>query len=86
VEYLASKGVIGFVTSWCPNPGSDLEGHRSPEPAWHLDLFKKVAAIFRKSGFTYDQIYDAYAAPTTVIHDIYRIEDELLPVFKKKAA
>lgn len=86
VEYLASKGVIAFVSSWCPNPGSELEGHRSPEPAWHFDLFKKVAAIHRKAGFTYDQLYDAYAAPNTAIHDIYRIEDELLPVFKKQAA
>jgi biotin synthase-related radical SAM superfamily protein len=86
VEYLASKGVACFVSGWCPNPGSELEGHRSPEPAWHLDLYRKVAAIFRKAGFTYDQLYDCYAAPTSVIHDIYRIEDRLLPVFATEAA
>lgn len=86
VEYLASKGVVCFAGAWCPNPGSELQGHRTPEAAWHLDLYKKVAAIFRKTGFTYEQLYDCMAAPTTVVHDIYRIEDELLPVFGNKAA
>jgi len=86
IEYLASKGVICFANAWCPNPGSELEGHRSPEAAWHFDLYKKIAAIFRKNGFTHEQLYDCMAAPNTVVHDIYRIEDELLPVFQKKAA
>ncbi len=86
VEYLASKGVIATATSWNPNPGSALEGHRSPEPAWHYDLFKKIAAIYRKYGFTYEQIYDCTANPTSIYQDIYRIEDERLPVFKAKVA
>ncbi|NTV82300.1 MAG: radical SAM protein [Chlorobaculum sp.] len=86
IEYLASKGVICFATSWNPNPGSALEGHRSPEPEWHFDLYKQIAGIFRKNGFTFDQIYDCYAAPVTVIHDIYRIEEETLPVFKEQPA
>ncbi len=86
IEYLASKGVVCFATSWNPNPGSALEGHRSPEPAWHFDLYKKTAAIHRKYGFTYEELYDCYAAPITIIHDIYRIEDETLPVFKGQVA
>ena len=86
IEYLASKGVICFATSWNPNPGSAFEGHRSPEPAWHFDLYKKIAAIYRKYGFTYEEIYDCYAAPITVIHDIYRIEDQALDVFKGQVA
>ncbi len=86
VEYLASKGVICFAGAWCPNPGSQLEGHRTPEAEWHLDMAKKVAAIHRKAGFTYDQLYDCSAAPTGLTHDIYKIEDGLLPVFNSKAA
>jgi len=86
IEYLASKGVVCFATSWNPNPGSAFEGHRSPEPAWHFDLYKKIAAIYRKYGFTYEELYDCYAAPITVIHDIYRIEEETLPVFKGQVA
>ncbi len=86
IEYLASKGVICFATSWNPNPGSALEGHRTPEPEWHIDLYRQIAGIFRKNGFTFEQIYDCYAAPVTIIHDIYRIEEETLPVFRNQAA
>ncbi|BBB89621.1 MAG TPA: radical SAM protein [Methylomusa anaerophila] len=75
VEYLASKGVICFAGAWCPNPGSKLEGHRTPETAWHFDLTKKAAAIHRKYGFTIDQLYDC-SANSTAIHDAYRIETE----------
>lgn len=78
VEYLASKGVICFAGAWCPNPGSALEGHRTPEPAWHWDMAKKVAGIFRKAGFTYEQLYDCSAAPNSLCHDIYKIEDGLI--------
>ena len=73
VEHLASKGVICFAGAWCPNPGSALEGHRTPEVAWHLDLTRKVAAIHRKAGFTLDQLYDCLNNSSPV-HDLYRIE------------
>ncbi|KMT20960.1 radical SAM protein [Clostridium cylindrosporum] len=83
IEYLASKGVIALAPGWVPNPGSALEGHNSPNPEWHLDLAKKNAAILRKNGYTYEELYNAYAAPVTLVHDIYRIEDELLPIFSE---
>jgi len=85
VEYLASKGVVCFAGAWNPNPGSAFEGHRSPEPSWHFDLARKITAIFRRAGFTYDQLYDCAASPTTLCHDIYKIEDEALPAFQQKA-
>jgi hypothetical protein len=81
LEYLASKGVVGTFTVWCPNPGSELEGHRSPEPGWYLDLAHKLVAIWKKNGITYDQVFDCNASSETLQHDIYRIEDETLPVF-----
>lgn len=84
VQYLASKGIICFPVPWCPNPGSALEGHRSPEPQWHFDIVKKAYSIFRKAGFTYEQLYDCAAAPTSIWHDLYKIDDELLPIFKEK--
>ncbi len=86
VEHLAEKGVICFAGAWCPNPGSALEGHRTPEPEWHLDMAKRIAGIFRKEGYTYEQLYDCAAAPTSLCHDIYKIEDKLLPVFQEKTA
>ncbi|MGC3997706.1 MAG: radical SAM protein [Anaeromyxobacter sp.] len=79
IEALVSRGVIAISPGWFPNPGSALEGHRSPEPAWHLDVARKTAAIYRKAGFSWDQIYDANAAPITLVHDIYRIEEGRLP-------
>lgn len=72
VEHLASKGVICFAGAWCPNPGSALEGHRTPETDWHYDLVLKVAAIFAKHGYTTAQLYGALgnSSPT---HDAFRI-------------
>jgi len=83
LEYLASKGIVGTTTIWCPNIGSALEGHRTPEASWHLDIAEKLVSIWRKNGFTYDDIYDAHASSDSLQHDIYRIQDELLPIFKK---
>jgi Radical SAM superfamily len=86
IEYLASKGVICLASSWNPNPGSALDGHRSPEPAWHIDLHYKTNAIYRKHGFTYQELYDATPVQNGICHDIYRIEEETLPVFKAQVA
>jgi len=85
IEYLTSKGIIAISPPWYPNPGSALEGHRSPHPTWHIDVAKKTADIYRKVGFTWDQIYDANAAPLTLVHDIYRIEERRLPIFEQEA-
>lgn len=85
VEYLASKGVICMVGAWNPNPGSELEDHRTPKAEWHWDMAKKVFAIQRKAGFTYEQLYNCTAGPNSLCHDFHRIEEELLPVFKEKA-
>ncbi len=84
VDYLASKGVINFVGAWCPNPGSALEGHRTPEAAWHLDLAYRTAAIFRRNGFTYEQLYDAAPGSAFLMHDIYKIEDGLFDGGRQK--
>lgn len=83
VEYLASKGILSLTNAWNPNPGSKLEGHRTPTPEWHLDMAKKTYAIFKKAGFTYEQYFDVSPSPDFLVHDIYRIEEELLPIFKK---
>lgn len=86
LEHFASKGIVCLAGAWCPNPGSALEGHRTPTPEWHFDLAKKAVVFYRKAGFTFDQLFDASPSSNFVWHDIYRIEDELLPAFKSKAA
>jgi hypothetical protein len=85
IEALTAKGVVAMSPAWVPNPGSALEGHRSPEPEWHIDVAKKTYQIYRKVGFTFDQVYDATAVPQTLVHDLYRIEEERLPVFREQA-
>lgn len=84
VEYLASKGIIAYTSGWTPNIGSALEGHNSPGIEWHIDMAKKNVAILRRHGYTYNQVFNCYASEGTLIHDIYKIEDELLPIFTEK--
>lgn len=83
LEYLTSRGVVAISPAWQPNPGSALEGHRSPEPEWHVDVARQTYKLFRKAGFSWDTIFDAYAEPQTLVHDIYRIEEGRLPIFKQ---
>lgn len=84
VEYLAGKGILSLTNAWNPNPGSKLEGHRTPSPEWHLDLAKKTYQIFKKAGFTYEQYYDVSPSADMLVHDIWKIEEERLPVFKEQ--
>jgi len=72
VEHLACLGVICYAGAWCPNPGSELEGHRTPEAAWHHDLTLKAAAIFAKQGFTTEQLYSCAGFHNPCI-DAFRI-------------
>jgi len=37
--------------------------------------------IWKKHGITYDHVYDSNASSLGIQQDLYRIEDELLPVF-----
>jgi hypothetical protein len=85
IEALTSRGVIAMSPAWIPNPGSALEGHRSPEPEWHIDVAKKTYQLYRKQGFSFDQVYDATAVPQTLVHDLYRIDEQRLPVFRQQA-
>ena len=81
LQYLASKGVIGTFSIWCPNPGSELEGHRAPEAGWYLDLAEKLVTAWKQAGFTFQQVCDANASNDSLQHDVWRIQDGLLPAF-----
>ncbi|MFT8314088.1 MAG: radical SAM protein [Clostridium sp.] len=78
VEYFSNLGVICLPSQWCANPGSGLEGHRTPEVSWHLDLAEKAVRLQKKAGITYDQIHDASNNDLGITHDIWKIEDGLL--------
>lgn len=72
IEFLASKGAVCFASIWQPNVGSGLEGHRTPETAWHYDLALQIAAIHKKYGFTTRNLFNAFSrsGPPT---DAFRI-------------
>jgi hypothetical protein len=78
-EYLSGKGIICNFTTWAPNVGSALEGHRSPEGSWYLDLATKLAELWKKNGFSADMIHDASGA-ATLSYDIFRIENEVFDI------
>ncbi|MHC1681960.1 MAG: radical SAM protein [Clostridiaceae bacterium] len=84
IEYFVSRGVIAYPSQWNVNPGSALEGHRSPEPEWHFDVAKKTVALYRKYGVTWDLFYDAFPTTDTLIHDLFRIEEGTFPLLKEE--
>jgi len=84
LHHLADHGIVGTFTIWCPNPGSELEEHRAPRTSWYLDLAHQTTAIWKKAGFTFQQVCDCNASNDSLQHDVWRIEDELLPVFNSK--
>ena len=81
IHVLTSEGVVATAGIWCPNPGSELAGHRAPEPGWYLDLAETITAAWKRAGCTFEQVCDCNASSDTLQHDIWRIQDELLPVF-----
>lgn len=83
IQYLSERGIIPGAGIWNPNPGSALEGHRTPTPEWHYDLALKAFGYYKKAGFTYQQLVNVSPAPHGIFFDFYRIENELLPVFHK---
>jgi hypothetical protein len=86
IEYLASKGIICHFSQFRPIPGTKLEGYRSPEAAWHWDLVVKGADIYRRYGFTTNQLYAGPASGRPTFN-VFRINagefvDNKLPQWK----
>ena len=75
---MASIGVIAVPLAWNPNPGSELEGHRSPTPQWHHDLTLKAYNILKKYGFTHDQFFDVNAGGELLHDHYYELDGDFL--------
>ncbi|HEX9046787.1 MAG TPA: radical SAM protein [Verrucomicrobiae bacterium] len=78
VAYFSERGIVCLPGAWCPNPGSALEGHRTPEPAWHLDLSEKAVRLQKQAGITYAQVHDASNNDLGLARDIWKIEEGYL--------
>ncbi len=57
IEYLSSKGVVAHFGTFRPEVGTGLEGHRSPEAAYHWELLDRATDIQLRYGFTSEQMY-----------------------------
>ncbi len=75
IEYKASKGIIGSASTWRAVVGSVLEGHRSPETAWHFDLQQKIASIYKRYGFSFSDLHNV-SPSAGLATTIYQIEQE----------
>lgn len=70
-EYLASKGVLAFAIPWVPNPGSWYEGHRTPTPAWHLGVARDLVGIWKRHGYTLEQISEIPGSRIFLFYDVW---------------
>lgn len=70
---LAQAGVFThFFQPWCPDPGSLLEGHRSPGGEWYFKLINELADIWDESELTIDQLNLFPGANDSLAFDIWR--------------
>jgi len=74
-EYKISRGIVASASTWRPVAGSFLEGHRSPETSWHLDLQRKIAALYKKYGFTFADLHNVSPSAGLAV-TVFQIEAE----------
>jgi hypothetical protein len=75
IEWKLSHGIIGSASTWRAVPGSVLEGHRSPETAWHFDLQKKIAALYKQYGFSFSDLHNVSPSAGHAV-TLFQIEEE----------
>ena len=75
IDTLVSKGVCALPSQWYVNVGSALQGHRTPDPDWHWDVFEKTKAIYQRNGLDFWTLRNATADPDNVIHDLLRFDE-----------
>ena len=80
IEYLTELGVVTMVSHWLPNPGSELEGHRAPDPEWYLDLYQKTYNLFKKNGITHRDIYNSINAENIIFDYFYDLDGDHLDI------
>lgn len=81
INYLSEKGVTVSLSYLEPMAGTAFAGMATPDVKWYLDMCHKQVEIQRKNGIEYKHLYAVAARKDNLANDIYRIEDELLPVF-----
>ncbi len=75
VEYKLSKGIVASASSWRPVAGSVLEGHRSPETAWHFDLQRQIAALYKRYNFSLTDLHNVSPSAGLAV-TLFQIDQE----------
>jgi hypothetical protein len=72
-EYLAERGIwTHFFIPWCPQPGSLLEGHRSPSGEWFFKLTDELSDIWEKLNAPIEELNKFPGANDSVAFDMWR--------------
>lgn len=80
IEYLTELGVVAIPLHWLPNPGSELEGHRAPDPDWYLDLYQKTYTLLRKNGITHRDLYSSVNGENSIFDNFYDLDGDHLDI------
>lgn len=85
IEYLTELGVVAIPLHWIPNPGSELEGHRAPNPEWYLDLYQKTYTLLRKNGLTHRDLYSSVNGENSIFDYFYDLDGDHLDIPRHEA-
>ena len=79
-KIMAEKGTSMLMLPWVPNVGSKMEGHRSPEAAWHVELQQKALEIYKDvlpEVGSEEAYWQQYGCPSCITisthHDVHRM-------------
>ena len=72
--------VVPVVSHWLPNPGSELEGHRAPNPDWYLDLYQKAYTLMRKNNLSHLDHYNSVNGENTIMDYFYDLDGDHLDI------
>ncbi|MFA7268314.1 MAG: radical SAM protein [Sterolibacterium sp.] len=83
-KIMAERGTAMLMISWVPMVASELEGHRSPEAAWHVDLVHKAYEIYENylpEVGSKEAYFTQYGCPSCITisinHDIHRLRQNI---------
>lgn len=87
-KIMAERGTAMLMIPWVPMVASELQGHRSPEAGWHVEVQHKALEIYEKylPEVGGEQAYwDQYGCPSCITisthHDVHRLRQNIDTAF-----
>ncbi|MCK9284120.1 MAG: hypothetical protein M0P39_07540 [Rhodocyclaceae bacterium] len=79
-KIMAERGTAMLMIPWVPMVASELQGHRSPEAGWHVEVQHKALEIYEQylpEVGGKQAYYDQYGCPSCITisthHDVHRL-------------